>query len=138
MSVAEKHGELIYVAILASRYQAFLEKETRDRKHGKSRKLTKKDKLMIQEQVKEANTQFESEHFHRLLEQRRAEFVDANIKALEEAQKKDAEEREKKAAEEAKAEQEAAVTAVAVAEKVLPESSGSIAIGEPFAPKIEN
>lgn len=74
---------MVYCVILASRYQELLERETRDKKHGKSRKLNKLDKNRIADVVTEANQQFESQHFHKELERRRAEFVQAQMEAAE-------------------------------------------------------
>lgn len=112
---AKKLG-MVYCVILASRYQELLERETRDKKHGKSRKLNKLDKNRIADVVTEANQQFESQHFHKELERRRAEFVQAQMEAAEKRK-----EEEQKAAEQ---------VATQVAASVLEEKQPAIASAE--------
>lgn len=89
---AKKLG-MVYCVILASRYQELLERETRDKKHGKSRKLNKLDKNRIADVVTEANQQFESQHFHKELERRRAEFVQAQMEAAEKRKEQEQEQK---------------------------------------------
>lgn len=44
-------GQLVFSLVLESRFRSLLEREVRDRKHGKSRKLTNADRAAIEEEV---------------------------------------------------------------------------------------
>jgi hypothetical protein len=98
----EPPKQLVYSVILASKYEAMLEKEIRANKKGKSRKLTNQDRQIIQDIMREGIEKFrlyahnEAQHMLRQMRFMEAEAERAEMqkilggeaeKILEEAEK---------------------------------------------------